>query len=38
MDSNNSRLGAEVTEDERNYYIRIAASDRERAKRIPGRR
>ena len=28
----------EVTQDERNYYIRIAARDRERAKRIPGRR
>ena len=28
----------EITEDEDNYYIRIAAEDRGRAKRIPGRR
>ena len=34
---NTTQLGAEVTEDRHNYYIRIGANDRERAKRIPGR-
>ena len=38
MNTYDTRQGAEVTEDKDNYYIRIAANDRERAKRIPGRR
>lgn len=38
MTTYSTRLDTEVTQDERNYYIRIAARDRERAKRIPGRR
>ena len=38
MTANSTRPDTEVTQDERNYYIRIAARDRERAKRIPGRR
>ncbi len=33
-----NRFTTEITDDNQNYYIRIAASDRERAKRIPGRR
>ena len=38
MAAHNTRPDTEVTQDSRNYYIRIAARDRERAKRIPGRR
>ncbi len=38
MTTYNTPLDTEVTQNERNYYIRIAARDRERAKRIPGRR
>ena len=38
MTTNSTPPDTEVTQDERNYYIRIAARDRERAKRIPGRR
>ena len=33
-----NRFTTEITDDNQNFYIRIAASDRERAKRIPGRR
>ncbi|MCY3876177.1 MAG: hypothetical protein OXF88_18045 [Rhodobacteraceae bacterium] len=33
-----NRFTTEITEDKQHYYIRITASERERAKRIPGRR